>query len=305
MNPTRLAHVLALAALALPAAAQQLWFSQNDNGSYGNYAAGWPAAVIAFRFTAQSTATIVAAEVFTGNQTPAQHSVEIVMHDPVTGLPGSSVGQPGSWTTTHARCWQGAVFAQPASVVQGTDYWLVWRVGGMFPQHSLSADGNPANVITEMRVSDGSSWFAQSMSAGKFRLFAAYAAGTTSVFGVGKAGQYGVPTIGLSGWPARNSPIDVWLDGAARRQPAVLFLGLPIPTGVPLPFATIYTTSQASLLVTTESLTSPLAGGVSLTLFVPNVPGVVGYPLSLQWAVLDSLAADGFSHTGGATARIQ
>lgn len=162
----------------------------------------------------------MAAQVLTGNQTPATHSLELRAHHAVTGPPGALLGQPGSWLTHPVRCWQGAQFLQAPAVQQGQDYWLVWRVQGMFPQHSVSADGNPANVLVETRYSDGNSWHAQAMTVRKFRLFAPYAAGTTNVFGTAKPGQCGDPAIGLSGWPALGSPIDVWLDNAARRQPA-------------------------------------------------------------------------------------
>lgn len=304
MSTTRLASLFALA-LALPATAQQLWFAQNDNQSYGSYAAGWPASVIAFRFTAPANAVIAAAEVFTGNQTPSPHSVEIAAHDPVTNNPGALLGQPGSFTSTSARSWQGAALAQPAPVVQGSDYWLIWRVGGMFPQHSLSADNNPANVLVDMRVSDGTSWHASTMQAGKFRLFTPATAGSVAAFGAGKAGQYGVPTMGVAGFPSVGGTIDVWLAGAARRQPALLFLGWPIPAGIAWPFATQYTTSDLFLLFTTETLTSPLSGGASTTLHVPNLPALSGMGLALQWAVFDPQAQAGISHTDAATVSIQ
>ena len=296
-----------VAAFALAAAtpAQQLFFAQNDNTSYGNLAVGWPAAVLAFRFTAPANATIAAAEVFTGNATPSPHTLEVRTHDLATGLPGMLLGQPGSWTTLHTRCWQGATLAQPAAVTAGQDYWLVWRVTGMFPQHSVSADGNPANVVTEVRVSDGSSWFGQAFLAAKFRLFTPYAAGATVAFGTGKPGQYGEPLIGLSGWPALGSPIDVWLDSAGRRETAVLLLGQPVPAGIVFPFATSWTTAEALLLLQTVTQTSPLNGGLSFSFFVPNLPIASGYPLTFQWAVLDPLAADGISHTSAVTAVLQ
>lgn len=305
MSIVRLARAAAVLCLCLPAMAQQLWFAQNDNASYGSYAAGWPASVIAFRFTAPSNASIAEAEVFTGNQTPAPHSVEIRTVDPVTGLPAALLGQPGTWTSTHARCWQGAVLATPANVSMGQDYYLVWHTGGMFPQHSLSDDNYPGNVLVETHISDGSSWHAQAMLNAKFRLFSVYPAGTVQAFGTGKPGQYGIPGIGITGWPAIASPLDVWLDNAARRQPALLLLGSPIPSGVPLPFATIYSSTAATILVTTELLSSPTSGGASLTLRVPNLAGLAGLQLALQWVVYDPMAADSLSHSSAVTATIQ
>lgn len=297
----RLALVVAFAA-ALPA--QQLAFSLNDNPSYGGYAVGWPASVIAFRFTA-NVPVLAAAQIFTGNQPPASHSLEIRTRNTTTGLPDQLVGAPGSWSTTHTRSWQGAVFAQPAVLTLGTDYFVVWRVQGMFHQHSVSADTEPSNVLVETRISDGSTWHAQAQLAGKFRLFAPYAAGTTSAFGSGKSGQYGIPTIGLQGWPAIGSPIDVWLGSSARNVPAVLVLGSAIPTGVPLGFADLWVTPDLLLTMLTRTHTNPTSGGVGHSLFVPNTPAAIGYALSMQWGVFDVQAQDGFSHSAAVTAVIQ
>lgn len=290
-----------IAALVAALPAQQLALARNDNVTYGNLAVGWPASAIAFRFTA-SEAQYSAAQVFTGNQPPAAHTLEIRTRHPVTGAPDQLVGQPGSWQTLHTRSWQGAVFAQPANVAVGQDYFLVWRVTGMFHQHSVSNATEPSNVPVEVQIGDGVSWNNVAQLPGKFRLFRAYAAGTTTTYGMGKAGQYGAPTIALSGWPALGSPIDVLLDGAARLTPAVLVIGTSIPTGVPLGWVTAWTTPDVLLTVTTRAQSNPTSGGWCQTFFVPNTPAAIGFPLSFQYGVFDPLAADGFSHTGGATA---
>jgi hypothetical protein len=297
--------LLLLGALwVLPLPAQQLIDARNDNASYGNYAVGWPSSVIAFRFTATATTNLAAAQVFTGNQTPATHSLEIRTRNATTGLPDQLLGQAGSWTSTHARCWQGAVFALPAPVQAGQDYFLVWRVQGMFPQHSVSADTEPANVLVETRYSDGNTWHASGQVPAKFRLFVPHGSGSIGYFGTGKAGVYGVPSIGVSGWPARGAPIDVWLDDAARNVPAVLVLGVPIPSGVSIGWATIWATPDILLLLQTKSHTSPFVGAISQSFFIPDDPSFAGFPLTFQWGVFDAAALDGFSHTGGATATI-
>lgn len=284
--------------------AQHLLDARNDNPSYGNYAVGWPSSVIAFRFTATATQSLEAAQVFTGNQSPALHSLEIRTRDAGTGLPSVLVGQPGTWTTVHARSWQGAVFAQPAPVVAGQDYFLVWRVQGMFPQHSVSADNDPANVLVETRYSDGATWHAVAQAAAKFRLYGGGVAGSNTTFGTGKPGQYGVPSVGLSGWPALGNPTDVWLDDAARNVLAILVVGWPIPGGVPLGFLDLWVTPDILIGFVTRSHTSPFVGGCTATFSVPDDPSYHGLPLSFQWAVLDPQAVDGWSHTGGATAQI-
>ena len=297
-----LSAVLLFVAAAAPA--QQLIDARNDNPSYGGYAVGWPSSVIAFRFTATQTTDLTAAQIFTGNSTPALHSVEIRTRDAITGLPSVLLGQLGSWTTTHTRSWQGAAFAQPAAVVAGQDYFLVWRVQGMFPQHSVSADTEPANVFVETRYSDGNSWHAVGQTPGKFRLYGPGAVGTNSVYGTGKAGQYGVPTIGLQGWPVPGNPVDVWLDDAARNVFAILVIGFPIPGGAPIGIVDLYVTPEILVAHLTKTHTSPLVGGIATTFSVPNDPSYSGLPLSFQWAVLDPVAVDGFSHTPGATAAI-
>ncbi|MBL8731522.1 MAG: hypothetical protein JNN13_04045 [Planctomycetes bacterium] len=289
--------VLALVtALGAVVPAQQLALAVNDNPSYGGYAVGWPASVLAFRFTA-TTPVLVAAQVFTGNQTPAAHTVEIRTRNATTGLPDQLVGQAGTWTTTHARCWQGAEFTVPAVLTVGVDYFLVWRVTGMFHQHSVSADTEPSNVPVEVRVSDGSTWHAQATLPAKFRLFAPYQTGTTNSYGTGKNGQYGEPTIGLQGWPSLASPVDIWLDNAARNAIAVLVLGAPIPSGVGIGFADLWVTPDLLLAFVTKTHTSPLVGGFDFTLQVPNQPSAIGINLAFQWGVFDALALDGFSHT--------
>lgn len=297
----RLLLVLVLCAVAAPA--QQLLLAANDNLSYGSYAVGWPSSVIAFRFTAPATTTLAAAEVFTGNQLPATHSLEIRTRNATTGLPDLLLGQPGAWTTTHARCWQGAQFAQPASVQAGQDYFVVWRVQGMFPQHSVSADTEPTNVPIETRYSDGASWHSMAMVPGKFRLFTPSVAGAVTGFGTGKTGQYGVPSIGVTGWPTRGSPIDVWLDDAARNVLAVLVLGTPITGGVSLGWVDLYVTPDILLPFVTKTHTSPLVGATTHSLFVPDDPIWNGFPLAFQWGVFDPMAADGFSHTSAVLAQ--
>ena len=305
-----LRHALACAVLSAAAPAQQLVFSQNDNASYGSYAVGWPSSVIAFRFTAATAMVLDAAEVFTGNQVPATHTLEIRTRNTTTGLPDQVVAPPGSWLSSNVRHWQGARFAQPAVLAANTDYFLVWSVQGMFPQHSVSADNYPGNVLSEVRYSDGSTWHAQAMAPAKFRLFAPYAAGTVAAFGTAKPGVYGNPVIGLSGWPALGSPIDVWLDNAGRVAStappnAVLLIGWPIPGGIPFPIATLYVTGDVVLFLRTQLQTSPVCGGVGYSFFVPNLPVAVGLPLSFQWGVFDAAAADGLAHTGAVTATLQ
>lgn len=289
--------VLSLLASQAPLRAQQLWHSQNDNNTYGNLAVGWPAAVLGFRFTAPSAATVTAAQVFTGNATPDLHTLELRAHDPVTGLPGALLGPAGSWNLQHTRSFQGVLLPQPIALAGGQDYWLVWRVQGMFPQHSVAAD-SPSNTLSEVRVNDGTSWFAVSNLAAKFRLFTQHAYGTSTTFGVGKPGQYGVPSIAASAWPAVGSPLDITIDNCARRQPSLLLLGLPIPSGIPIGIGTLYTTADTSLFLTTN-LQSTFNGGAAMTFFVPNDPGLANVPVAFQWAVVDPVAADGLSHTAG------
>ncbi len=294
----RLFAALLLSLVATPLTAQQLWLAQNDNTTYGGYATGWPASVIGFRFTAPSNAVIAAAQVFTGNAAPAPHTLELRSHDALTGLPGTLLGAPGTWTTEHARCWQGPALPQTVALTGGQDYWLVWRVTGMFHQHSISADATPGNVLSEVRISDGTSWHGQATLAAKFRLFTQHAAGVAVPFGSAKPGTHGNPTIGATTWPAIGSRLDLWLDNAVRRQPAFLLLGSPIPTGLTIPgIGTTWTTADVSYFVLTSTQSSPFVGGATVSLPVPNDTGLTNVPVAFQWGILDPLAADGIAHT--------
>lgn len=308
----RLLHALLAAALFAPlASTQQLVLSQNDNLSYGPYAVGWPSSIIAFRFTAPTTMVLDAAQVFTGNQVSATHTVEIRTRNATTGLPDQVVGQPGTWTVEHARCWQGATFAAPAVVNGGTDYFLVWSVTGMFPQHSVCEDNLAGATLSEVRYSDGSTWHAMATTSAKFRLYqASPAPGPITAYGTAKPGIYGNPTIGVSGWAGVGNPLDVWLDNAARVSSAsppnaVLLIGWPIPSGIPFPFASIYVTGEVMLFARPKLHTSPTSGACSYSFFVPNDPVAIGLPISFQWGVFDTAAADGLSHSAAVTALIQ
>ena len=300
-----LSLALALLGAGAEVRAQQLWLSQNDETTYNNSAVGWPASVIAFRFTAPSSASLVGAQIFTGNASPAVQTLELRADDPLTGLPGILLGPQASWTLVHTRSWQGATWPHPALVTAGQTYWLVWRVGGMFPQHSVSADTTPGRVLSEVRVSDGINYFAQSPLAAKFRLYTAHQGGTATPFGQAKPGQYGDPQIAVAGWQSIGAPLDVLLDMAARLQPALLFAGLPIQPGVPIGVGTIYTTSELVWLVTTRLQSNPSSGGYDLTIPTPNDPGLAGIPIGLQWAVLDPLAQDGLSHSAAVEVTLQ
>jgi hypothetical protein len=125
------------------------------------------------------------------------------------------------------------------------------------------AVGWPTSVLSEIRVSDGNSWHAQTTGPAKFRLYAPAATATSAVVGAGKPGTYGVPTVGFSGWPTVGNPLDIWLDNAARAQPALLLIGWPIPGGIQFPFATVYVTADNLLVMQTKTHTSPTAGALS------------------------------------------
>ncbi len=73
---------------------------------------------------------------------------------------------------------------------------------------------------------------------------------------------------------------------------------------MPLGFIDLWVTPEILLLYLTKTHTSRLTGGTRATFFVPDDSSYHGLQLSLQWCVLDPLAIDGWSHTGGATASI-
>lgn len=311
-----LARALALSSLAAllggaitaPLDAQRLAYALNDDGLLaGSTALGWPVAQAAFKGVAPRALQVTAAQVLTG-ESSGQMRIELWSHDPVGNRPLASLGAGGAWTMTRVNCWQGASFAQPVALSAGQEYWLVWWTT-MFCQASFSSAA--PNTDYCFSADGGFSWQQSApgvnySQACKFRLYEAGNVGTTLLYGTGKPGTGGlVPAIAVSGWPAIGNPLDVTLDLAARRVPAVLFAGSQwnAPLG---PVGTLLVLPVLDFAATTVSIVSPapIAGAATLSFPVPLDPTLRGGQVALQWWVLDAGAVESLTHSEGALVTI-
>ncbi|MBL8899074.1 MAG: hypothetical protein JNM84_15650 [Planctomycetes bacterium] len=299
-----LSAALFAAALAAPASAQRLAYAVNDDGLLnGSLALGWPVAQAAMKGVAPRALQVTAAQVITGESSGAMH-LEIWTHDPALNRPGTSLGATASWNLTRVNCWQGASFAQPVALAAGQEFWLVWWTT-MFCQASFSSA--PANVDYCYSADGGFTWQQSApgvnyTQACKYRLYEAGNVGTTQLYGAGKPGTGGlVPAIGVCGFPAIGNPLDVTLDLAARRAPAILLVGSQwnAPLG---PAGTLLVIPVGQIPVTTGSIFSPapLSGAATLSFAVPFDPTLRGAPVALQWWILDAGAVESLAHSDGA-----
>lgn len=290
------------------ASAQRLAFAQNDDGLlHFAVALGFPVAQAAMKGVAPRALQITAAEVITGESSGVMH-LEIWSHDVVNNRPLASLGASQNWTMTRVNCWQGAQFNQPVSLSAGQEFWLVWWTT-MFCQASFSS----AAPNTDYCYSSNGGFTWQQPAPGvnysqacKYRLYEAGNVGTTQFYGVGKPGTGGlVPTIGICGWPAIGNPLDVTLDLAARRVPAVLFAGTQwnAPLG---PVGTLLVLPLVDFTVPTVSLSTPapIAGVATQSVFIPLDPSLRGAQVALQWWIFDNGAVENLTHSNAALVAI-
>lgn len=303
MRTTLLPSVTLLLALAAPTAAQRLALAINDDDTFNpGSAIGWPSSTVAMRFSPTAPFAANAAEVFTGNGT-GSNRLAIWSHDVANDRPMAPLAPAASWSMVPARCWQGAAFATPIQLLAGTTYWLVWDVVN-FSQNSVSATTVTPNVDVRVSSNGGASWHAAVTWAAKLRVHEFQPTGTLNAYGTAKPGQYGNPTIGVSGWPTVGNPLDVWVDDTAVATPCLLLVGTP--TNLPLPIGTAWVDPAVTYFLRTLYRTTPaFRGSATHTFRVPNHPAAVGLPLSFQWGVLDPAAVDGLSHTAAVTALLQ
>jgi hypothetical protein len=279
---------------------QRLVHAVHDDDSVNlSSAIGWPSSTVAMQVVPSTSFLCVAAEVFTGNGV-GTNQLTLWSHDAATNMPLAPLAPSGAFTMLAARCWQGAVFPVPVQLQANTKYWLVWDVVN-FTQNSVSGSGAVADVEVRVSSNGGASWHASVLWPAKLRLYEPAPAGAVTIFGVGKQGGRGVPSIGVSGWPAVGNSLDVWLDGAEVQATCVLLIGTQ--ANIPLPIATAYVDPVVLLFQTATLGTTPsLRGTAAYTFRVPVVPGAVGFGLSFQWGIFDAAAVGGLAHTQGATA---
>jgi hypothetical protein len=308
MHPLYLLVPLALI-LALPLPSQSLCHAVNDDDQYDtSIALGFPVAQAGFKGVAAGNLAVVAAEVFTGESSGTMR-LAIWSHDPANNRPLALLGTAGSWTMTRVNCWQGAVLGQPVQLTQGQHFWLVWDTT-MFCQASFSTA--PANVDYCYSANGGASWQQQAPGVpyrqpAKYRLYCAGTSGSVALYGTGKAGTGAlVPAAGVTGWPAPGNPIDVTLDLAARRVPALLLVGPRQALNVGVGTALVFPPIVVLPVVTGSIFTpAPIAGFAGVTLRIPPDASLRGVKVGFQWWVVDAGAMDGLSHSDGAEVTIQ
>ncbi|MCB9892139.1 MAG: hypothetical protein H6833_10865 [Planctomycetes bacterium] len=294
-----LACVAAL--IAHDALGQQQCYSVNDDGTFNNGSAlGWPVAKAAFKGTAPTNLLIVGAEVFTG-ESPGTMGVTLWSHDTGNDRPATQLGTPGTWSSRNANCWQGALFPQPIPLAAGQTFWLAWDTT-MFCQASFGAGA--ANVDYCYSADGGNSWQQSApgvpyQQACKYRLLCAGPTGTVTRYGQGKPGYNQLtPSVDVCSWPARGNRIDLLLENAAPRVPAVLLLGAQamLPIGV----GTLLATPDVQLPLTTSYIVSGgLVGYANVQLPIPLDPTLAGASAAFQWWILDTAANDSLAHSDG------
>lgn len=293
---------LIILTLALSLPAQQRCDARNDDGTLvNNVTTGGPNLSIGMRLTAQTSYTIAAVQVQTGLQTGAG-SMAIWSHDAVNDRPGSNISGDGAYSQCRVISWQGAVLPTPVPVTTGQVFWVVWSMpNGSRTPWSTNTVGD---VPYRGSFDGGLTWNGQNNGAQpwpakpyKIRLFCPYATNAFQHVGQGKTGAVGVPVTEVTGWAAQGNEIDVNLKSAAPASPAVLAVGTPAQFQIP-GLADVYVNPVFTVAVTTSGTAGRGSGDAGLPLLIPRA-GASGFPLAVQWFVLDALALNGLAHTDG------
>jgi hypothetical protein len=223
-------------------------------------------------------------------------------HDAANDRPAANASGDGAFTQCSVISWQGAVLPTPVSVTQGQVFWLVW---GMPNSSRTPLSTNPNGDIPYRGSFDGGlTWNGQNNGATpwparpyKIRLFCPHPTSPVQSVGNGKAGTGGVPVIHVSGWPAPGNELDVDLKQAAPASPAVLALGTHAQFQIP-GLADVYVNPIVTVLLTTSGTVGRGTGTAWLPLRLPG-SGAAGFPLALQWFILDPMAVNNLAHTSG------
>ena len=225
-------------------------------------------------------------------------ALEIYDSDPGTGKPGNRLGR-GVWKidTNRGVAWQGANLDKPVSLVQGTQYWIVWRdPGGSQLPHDAGGTQVPSLSLNPL------GWASTGTEGFKFRLYCSLL-DSANLIPVGNGctntlNREGTlfcneePLVGNLAFAFEGS-------GFANSAAAVLLLGVnPAFTSLPLPGfpagCMLHTDVVVSVTGATGagSISSSAAGGhVLFPLGIPNLAVVSGAIFRAQLGVLDVGAA--------------
>lgn len=291
-----------LLALAATLPSQQQCATRNDDGTLvTNVTTGGPNLLIGMRLVAPANQTISAVQVETGLQTGAG-SMAIWSHDAINDRPSSNASGDGAYSHCQVISWQGATLPTPVAVTTGQVFWVVWGMpNGSRTPWSTNTVGD---VPYRGSFDGGATWNGQNNNTQpwpakpyKIRLFCPYSTSPIQSVGQGKVGTNGVPLTHVTGWPAQRNELGIILKQAAPASIAVLAIGTP--TNVQIPgLADVYVNPILTLAVLTSGTAGRGIGTAGLPLRLPPA-GATGFPLALQWFVLDSLALNGLCHTDG------
>lgn len=282
--------------------AQQQCASRNDDGTLvTNTSMGGPNLLLGMRLVAEGNYTVSAIQVPTG-LVSGPGSMAIFDHDAVNDRPNQNVSGSGIYTQSNVIAWQGASLPTPIAVTAGQVFWVVWGMpnGSRTPWSTNTVGDVPYRASFD----GGLTWNGQNNGATpwpakpyKIRLFCPYLTNPILSVGQGKLGAVGVPTIEVTGWSAQSNELGVILNQAAPASPAVLAIGTQTQFQVP-GIADVYVNPILTVLVTTTGTAGRDIGTASLPIPIPSL-GARGFPLAVQWFVIDPLALNSVAHTSG------
>jgi len=288
------------------APSQKLLFGANDNQDFNNNVSmGGPNLLLGIKFTATASLPVIAAEVFTGEQS-GRNSLAIWDHAAATNWPGKELAK-GTWTMWRENSWQGAVFNMPVILTQNQDYWLVW--GCINSSQSTQANSGAQTFYYRGSFDAGLNWNGPATGWGptpwKFRLYLPSNPGTFTKVGSGIPGSGSfVPVLDAPGWPVHGNEITLRIIDPAPSAPALLMGGRPtiIPVG---PWTVYAFPPLLNIALTTAAGRGAGDGDMPLPLSIPGDPALVGMAISLQSWIVDAAAVGGLAHSNGLTVLIK
>jgi hypothetical protein len=280
---------------------QQCAARNDDNTLVTNTTMGGPNLLFGMRLIAEANYTIAAIQVPTG-LLDGPGSMAIYDHDAGNDRPNQNISGTGAYTQCRVISWQGAALPTPIAVTQGQVFWVVWGMpNGSRTPLSTNAVGD---VPYRGSFDGGLTWNGQNNGATpwparpyKIRLFCPYPTNPLQPIGVGKTGTNGVPVLHVTGWSAQGNELDINLKQAAPAVPAILAVGTHAQFQVP-GIADVYVNPILTVVVTTSGTAGRGVGTAGLPLVIP-ARGTAGFPLAVQWFVLDPIALNGIAHTAG------
>ena len=279
---------------ALPLGAQKVVDAVNENAPVSYYSTATDYFVIKRPLTAPLLLTALETRLL--GTTAALVDVGIWDENGTSGKPNVLLGSGTSTLTPNVPDWYGAKFTQPILITTSGNYFFgVKMITGV--KVGLSTGG----INTPHYFSPSTGWNGPFPSYGwSFRLYEGAHRGLFVNYGTGQAGTGSlVPVLRGLGWPNTTNTIEIQASSGLPGAPAAFLLGLRLV--LPLSIGTVYAYPTLSIPATlaAPSAAFPVGGYATLSLLIPNDPGLHGYQIATQTWVLDAGAASGFAHTDG------